>query len=94
MTITTAASWATAPITSPSVQTEFTNIAASGSGQIVTTAASPNGTGEFDVNGFQLVPLHDHSLWACNVPQHEHRGHGQFHSRFRWLGSCQHSRRV
>ena len=45
-------------VTSPSVYTEFTNLAPSGAGQIVVTAYSPGVAGtEFDVNGFQLVPL-------------------------------------
>ena len=42
-------------ITSPNVYREFTNLTPTGTGQIVVVATGPGG--EFDANGFQLVPL-------------------------------------
>ena len=59
-TVTTPANFATVTLspTSTGIYTEFTNLSATGTGQIVVTCTSPAGLGtEEDVNGFELVPV-------------------------------------
>ena len=79
-------------VTSPSTYAEFTNLIPS-AGQIVITAQGPTATsGEFDVNGFQLVPVQVSR--AVQPAQHQHRPHGQFLARFRQLCQCGYARRA